>query len=294
MVNPFDLRGPEFLVFFALLGLSVNLLLRFLIRRTEKGDAPLHWDYTDPYKIAYLRGGASEALRVAVFSLIDRGLLKASGDRIAAEARDGNPLQRQIEKAVLNVFSKPREVQEVFTDPAALGAAEGYRRALAGEGLLADSALYMQRMTPAVAALCLILGVSATKIIIAFMRGRFNIGFLVMLTIAFAIWAAATWLRQRTGAGDEIILQLTHRFRSLKLRAASLRPGGMTNDAAFLAAVFGPAALSEDYFPFVKVLFPKTSSSQDGTYTGGCGSSGCGGGGCGGGGCGGGCGGCGS
>ncbi|MBI5073845.1 MAG: hypothetical protein HZB62_01550 [Nitrospirae bacterium] len=67
----------------------------------------------------------------------------------------------------------------------------------------------------------------------------------------------------------------------------------MTNDAAFLAAVFGLTALSGDYFPFVKELFPKASSTYGNSYTGGCGSSGCGSSGCGGGGCGGGCGGCG-
>jgi len=294
MGNPFDLRGPEFLVFFTVLGVTVNLLLRFLILRSERKAAPAHWDFTDPYKIAYLRGGVSEALRVAIFSLIDRGLLKAIGDEIIAEPRAKTLVQRPIEKAVVKLFDRPHEVKDVFSDSAAQGAGEDYRRALIHEGLCADTYVYLSRMTLAVAALCLILGVSATKVVIAIMRGRYNIIFLLILSIVFVIWAVSTWKRQRTGAGDEIIRQMTLRFHSLKLRAANLRPGGMTNEPAFFAAVFGLTALSGDYFPFVKVLFPKAASSYGDTYTGGCGSSGCGSSGCGGGGCGGGCGGCGS
>lgn len=293
MGNPFDLRGPQFLLFYVVFGVSVNLLLRFLIRRSEKKDAPAHWDYADPYKIAYLRAGIFEALRVAIFSLVDRGLLKATGDLIVSEAKAKNLVQRPIEKSVVKLFDRSREIKDVFSDAETEGAGEEYRRILVREGLLADSDTFVRRMALAVAALCLIVGVSGIKIVVAFMRGRFNVGFLLLLSIVFTVWAVATWRRQRTGAGDEIILQMTQRFRSLRLRAGSLRPGGMTSDAAFLAAVFGLAALSGDYFPFVKVLFPKASSTNGSSYTGGCGSSGCGSSGCGGGGCGGGCGGCG-
>ncbi|MHB8881158.1 MAG: TIGR04222 domain-containing membrane protein [Thermodesulfovibrionales bacterium] len=294
MGNPFDLGGPQFLLFYFVFGVAVNLGLRILIRRGEKNDAPSRWDYTDPYKIAYLRAGLSEALRVAVFSLIDRGLLRDIGEQVAAEARAKDLVQRPIERAVVKIFDRPQEVKAVFSDPAVQRAGEDYQRALIREGLLAGPATYLERMPMAVAALCLIIGVAGIKIVVAFSRGRFNIGFLLLLCALFAFWAAKTWRKQRTVAGDGIILQMTQRFRTLKLRAGSLRPGGMTNEAAFLAAVFGLAALSEDYFPFVKSLFPKASSSGD-TYTGGCGSSGCGSSGCGGGGCGGGgCGGCGS
>lgn len=292
MGNPFDLRGPQFLVFFAVFSVTINLLLRFMVLRREKEDAPAHWDYSDPYKIAYLRGGASEALRVAVFSLIDRGLLKSVGDQIVAEPQAMALVQRPIEKAVVNFFENPGEVKDLFSDSAAQEAGEEYRLSLIREGLMAGPDTYAQRKTLAVTALCLIIGISTTKIVVAIMRGRHNIGFLIILSIVFAVWALAIWLRKRTGAGDEIIHQMTLRFRTLKLRAANLRPGGMTNEAAFLAAVFGISRLSGDQFPYVRVLFPKASKS--GNYTGGCGSSGCSGGGCGGGGCGGGCGGCGS
>ena len=79
-MNPFDLRGPEFLLFYFCFSLVVIFALAILRRRAESGPAP-KIDLGDPYLIAYLRGGEHEALRVAVISLVDRGML-AMDDRI--------------------------------------------------------------------------------------------------------------------------------------------------------------------------------------------------------------------
>jgi uncharacterized protein (TIGR04222 family) len=261
MANPFDLRGPEFLVFYAILGITVNLLLRFLISRKEKQNYPARWDYTDPYKIAYLRAGTPEALRVVLFSLIDRGLLKAYGDQVKAEAGAKSMVKRPIEQAVVTFFSKPQSAKAVFTNSGADSEVEGYRQSLASEGLLTYRKFNLSRMPLALVALFLIIGVSATKIIIAFSRGHYNILFLVILTLVFTIWASATWNKERTGAGDEVLQQLKYRFHSLKLRAASIRPGGMTNDASYLTAVFGLSELSGAFSPYVKSLFPKATES---------------------------------
>ena len=64
MPNPFDLRGPEFLLFYLFLGVAVTTVVMVLRHRGEPqqaGTAPL----TDYLKIAYLRGGSAEAIRVA-------------------------------------------------------------------------------------------------------------------------------------------------------------------------------------------------------------------------------------
>jgi len=201
MANPFDLRGPEFLVFYSIFGITVNMLFRFLILRKEKQDYPAHLDYTDPYKIAYLRGGCPEALRIVLFSLIDRGLLKAYGDKVAAESSAKSVVKRPIEQAVVKYFSSRREVKELFTDSNAVNAGELYQQALVSEGLLSDSKFNRNRMPLAIIALCLIIGVFITKIIIAITRGHYNIMFLIILNLVFTGWALATWFRQRTGAG---------------------------------------------------------------------------------------------
>jgi hypothetical protein len=76
-------------------------------------------------------------------------------------------------------------------------------------------------------------------------------------------------------------------FNRLKVNASDINPGGATNAAALLAAVFGVQYLPNEKFPFVNQLYPRSNGGGDG------GGSGDGGGGDGGGGCGSGCGGCG-
>jgi hypothetical protein len=72
MVNPFDLRGPEFLVFYFVLGVAVTAAVLALRHRGEPpglSAGPL----TDYLKIAYLGGGSAEAIRVASVALMARG-----------------------------------------------------------------------------------------------------------------------------------------------------------------------------------------------------------------------------
>src|SRR5262249_61449642 len=83
-MNPFDLRGPEFLLFYLCFSLVVIIAIDFLRRRAESGASP-KIDLGDPYLIAYLRGGESEAFRVAVISLVDRGIL-GIGDQFSRRA----------------------------------------------------------------------------------------------------------------------------------------------------------------------------------------------------------------
>ncbi|MFH0997171.1 MAG: TIGR04222 domain-containing membrane protein [Pseudomonadota bacterium] len=286
-------RGPAFLAFYIGLGMMVNLLLRSLISRQEKQTALIRQSPIDPYKIACLRVNHLETLRLVLFSLIDRGLLKASGDRVAAETNAGEVVRRPLEKAIAAFFAEPRQVKELFKDSGTVDVAKDYQQALVSEGLLAGPKVYFARMPSALVALFLLLGVSITKIISAFSRGHHNVLFLLILTLVFGNWTVAIWKKKRTGAGDQVLREAQLKFKSLKGRAKSVRPGGTTSDASFLAAVFGLSVLPAMYFPYIPTIFPRAASSSGGD-SGGCGGGGCGSSGCGGGGCGGGCGGCGS
>jgi uncharacterized protein (TIGR04222 family) len=290
MGNPFDLPGPAFLAFYAVLGIGVNLLLRYMILQKEKESSASQRICTDPYKLAALRAGACETLRIALFSLIDRGLLKSSGTEVVAEQQAKDVVRRPVEQSVVGFFSRPRQARDIFSDTAALASGGEYLRELASEGLTADMNTFEKRGAAALTALVLLTGVSLTKIGIALSRGRYNILFLVILTLIFVLWTISTWRRERTGAGDEVLRRARQRFKPLKDRSESIRPGGLTNDASFLAALFGLSALPSAYFPYLATLFPQAVTTSGDSYAGGCGggsSSGCGGGGGGCGGCGG-------
>ena len=76
---PFDLPGPEFLVVYLIVG-AIVITAMLLLRHSAETAGP-KISLTDPYLVAFLRGGQNETLRVATVSLIDRGILKADGKR---------------------------------------------------------------------------------------------------------------------------------------------------------------------------------------------------------------------
>ena len=78
-LNPFDLRGPEFLVFFAGWAAVLMIGLTLLRRRREAEEPSAENLPLDPYEIAYLRGGKTHLLQTALVALVDRGLLKVKG-----------------------------------------------------------------------------------------------------------------------------------------------------------------------------------------------------------------------
>ena len=182
MTNPFDLPGPSFLVLYIILGIGVNLLIRSLILQKEKNSPASLRACTDPYKLAYLRAGACETLRVVLFSLIDRGLIKASDTAVTAEPQAQEIVKRPVEQAVVGFFATPQQIREIFDYPAALGAAEEYCRELTDEGLMADRSVLNSRRSLSFAALILLLGISVIKIIVALSLGHQNIFFLIILT----------------------------------------------------------------------------------------------------------------
>ncbi len=303
MFNPFDLRGPEFLLFYSMFGAAVDLGLFWFYRNSESRDISPGSHIEDPYEIAFLRGGAEEAIKVAVISMIDRGLLAAEGKGTTLLARGSqmkSVLKRPLEQHIFSFFAAPQEVDGVFHSLGVLSSCQMYQDKLSNQGLLAGSSTYQQRTIPFLLALCALLGVAGLKIYIALARGRHNILFLIILSTMF--FGIAVWLlvSRKTAAGDHLLERVRDVFGNLRARASSLVPGGATNELAFLAAVFGAAAVPVETFPFLRELRKDRAFAQAGSgggggcSGGGCGSSGCsgGGGGCGSG-CGGGCGGCG-
>ena len=90
-MNPFDLRGPDFLLFYFvvfLVGLIAAFVLRWQLR--TPGDAPrAKMLDLSSYEIAYLAGGPAAAIDAALVSLIHRNILAidASERRLTVKSK---------------------------------------------------------------------------------------------------------------------------------------------------------------------------------------------------------------
>ena len=303
MLNPFDLRGPEFLLFYLLLSICVMVAL-VLTRRFAEAGEPTKINLSDPYQIAFLRGGAPEVARLAAVSLVDRGFLKVQDQELIYNRhKRGDALKAPIEQQVLDsflggavpsaLFSKENKAR--FVPHMAI-----YEGQLARLNLLPDAEVKATRRVRLLLAIGLLWGVALVKILIAIERGRGNYGFLIALALIAAAICVKLASPRLTSRGEAMLAGLDGLFSSLKQRGSSLSPGRQPDELLLLGAVFGAAALPATAAPHVRTLFPKASSQSNSSGSS-CGSScgsssSCGGGGDGGGsscGGGGGCGGCG-
>jgi uncharacterized protein (TIGR04222 family) len=286
-MNPFDLRGPEFLAFYLVFGLATLAVLWWL-RRGGEADPTSDAMLNDYVEIAYLRGGPQEAMRVATLNLVNRGLLEVHGDEHlqATDKSWAETVSKPIERRLLAKFRDAEKASTIFSDAALKEVATKESEPnLVRLGLLPDSRRTTKRLTLFGFGVFVLAAVALTKIAVALARGRTNIIFLIFEVAVFSLLAFKVTHPLRTPAGDALLSDLRTLFAGLKARARSLVPGSDTQDFALLTAVFGMGAIPS-HFPRMNKLFPKASSAS------GCGSS-CGSS-CGGGGCGGGCGGCGS
>ena len=288
-MNPFDLRGPQFLMFYLVFGAVTLAIAAWMRQANESGPSssrPMH-DYLE---IAFLRGGSAEAIRVAILTLIDRGLLGIVRDNVvqAALVDPKTRVAKATERSILEKCKRGSATTALFSDSTVTAAATGECEGpLVHAGLLPNADQRVSRRRLFLLAAGLLLVVAAIKILVAIARGRFNLGFLVVETVVFVILAGIVTHPRRTPAGNALLADLRTLFAGLKERAETFRPYQGGSDFALLAAVFGVGAALPVY-PDAKALFPKARDSSGGS---GCGSS-CGSS-CGGGGCGGGCGGCG-
>lgn len=296
-MNPFDLPGPQFLVFFIVLSV-ITLIAIVVTRKFAESAGPAKLDLSDPYLIAYLRGAEPETLRVAAVSLIDRGLLVATVTQLkTADNASPDAVRHPVEKELLRKFKRADEATTIFEDSRLEATCKPYEQTLKTAGLLPGESIVGARWTRLLIACALLGGVAIVKILIALERGRTNVWFLIILTAVAIFIAARISFPRLTESGKAMIGDLQNLYSGLKERASFLRSGGATIEPMMLAAVFGVAALQSSDFAFTHALFPRVKAADSSSWssTSGCGSS-CSSSSCGsscGGGCGGGCGGCG-
>ncbi len=268
-------------------------------RRNEPGSAAAA-RLTEPYRIAYLRDGARETLRVVVISLISRQQLHVvDASRVAAAPGSQESVSHPLERGILERCRVAVPAAGLI-DADLIDLAEAQRDGLEQQGLLPNDQEREARAMRAAAAIAVLGLVGVLKIVIALSRGKSNVLFLVVL-IGLGVTAVITTAFPRlTRRGRRTLEDLRYLLQGLRQKVQSyllLAPA----DAALLTAVYGVAEMSGvPALAYAKTLFGvrrrddgeagELSLSFGSSDGGGSGSSGGDGGD---GGCGGGCGGCG-
>ncbi len=310
--NPIaNMYGPHFLLFYGFL-ITVTLLISlWSVRRDSTANLPLPSvpSNPDPYEIAYLRGGENEVTRLVIFDLVQDGYLQINQDRIERSLNYPDPIHLSaIEREAFDWFFAPRSVREVFQSSLPVNVQKHctvYEQHLLNDQLLFPKTTKEIANRVAKTGMFIILGLGGYKLLIALLKGHFNVMLLILMgiisSIILAIISQPPRLSQR---GQAYLKRLQQTFERFKTQVFPSTPDGTEFNILLPLALFGVDTLTgTPYAEFRDFFHPSGNAGISGggsSYGGGssscssgsdsgssCSSSSCGGG------CGGGCGGCG-
>ena len=303
-----DMYGPYFLAFYATVIGAVIIACYKSVRSVDQTGfmgLPEIPAKLDPYEVAYLRGGENEVARVAIASLVQRGLLQVTERKIfltktkeIALGREPSANElRPIEERVMRWSGFPAQPQSIFQPggiPPLLKEVCGqYETELAQRDLLAPRAQMKEAAVRMwLIGSSLILGLGGYKLWAALTKGHHNVVFLLILglfgvvTLAIVCMAVLPRISHR---GKAYLLRLRLAYGELKSQVDPRGEPGQAlfadgdrgkaqavrfySDALLLVGIYGITALAST-LPELKTMFARSASSSDGCG-GGCG--GCGG-----------------
>lgn len=273
-MNPLDLNGPEFLLFYLIYGVAILVLARmarsrvidqtkpFLSARWAPGIYPRE---EDAYAIALLRGGPTEAARTLLGQLMSTGHAQVEDGKVHVSRSifDGDRSLRPIEVDAWNALDNDSPV-DVTTAESRVREAVQPRLdeiwgQLASEGLLAPpkeiSALRKSQLVYGL----LIVGVGLLKLLVALSRDRTNVGFLSLLLIGFTVAVLILLRPPRRRPAQEYLLWLHQAHHGLLGWTEKRRRN--TEETALMIGIYGLAAIPP-LAPFYTSLQPP-AQSQD-------------------------------
>ena len=292
-----QMRGPDFLVLYAVVIVAMVATCRWAVRRQDRtAELPpaLVPISVDPIEIAYLRGGPNEVVRLLIVDLLRRGRLKVMDGDPKRLARSHSSYEDDactpMGKHFLSWFSAPRSVQETFGQGTPLSQIETdcaeHRERLLAEELLTSTSAEQAAWPVIVTGAMIIVGLGGFKLLTAAQAGRPSVGFLL---IAGVVGLTMLWKLCRpprlTARGRDYIRRLREAYGR-----ADTQHDDMPNTAAsqwtpLLVGLYGVGILTETSSHAYAGLFPKVSnggfevsadsSASCGSDSGGCG--GCGG-----------------
>jgi uncharacterized protein (TIGR04222 family) len=314
-VNPFDLSGPGFLVFYWTLSIISLLFIYWLRLSSDVTGRPAQMT-SDPCLLAYLRDGYPEVVRVALLTLVDEGAIAVKDRELSLAPEGTRPrFQRKrtaVEQQLLDYLARPATVDQIVDGGIGRDACLGYQVTLEDFGYLRRSADLASVRAACVGLAILLAAVAFIKFAVAWSRGHTNVVFLIFsgLTAVWLVLKVGSFHARITTRGEQALdgaeaLLAGARERLKAASAALLGP-----ELAWIAAAFGFSVFNftPNDFAFWPALafasgsrykppherqtdssfWSSSSCGSGGSSCGGGGASSCGGGGgCGGGGCGG-------
>ncbi len=276
-----DMRGDEFLKFFAFFALgvfAVAAILRSVGRGPagilQPGDVP-----DDIYSVATLNGGGTLAVNTAMVELVRREMASVtpSGSVVRISAtppEDLHPFERAVYDGIKGSVCDMKEVR-LHVKPWIEGMIEHLRtRALVLEN---RQIAHLRRQTFWLLLLIPLLG--AVKIWIGLSREK-PVSFLVIATIVLFVPIVVVWASRpfRTKKGDAVLAKMRRENPrpSIERRAQLASPAVGAGELAMVAALYGTSMAlgGTGMSQLERGLTPQNAGSS----TGGCSSAGCGGG----------------
>jgi uncharacterized protein (TIGR04222 family) len=298
-----NMPGPQFLGLYAAVIVLTLVVAYMRLGASGRDDAPDPRVSTgpDPYQMAYLRGGDAEVGKLLLIELARRGYIQErtgatlSGGKVFLRQTDSHPSpallpapQRKVFEAVgVGEQSLQKLLRSREFGAAVSSITISFNETLGTDGLLVQSG---KRLKVILTSALLIFGLGGFKLVVALSNGRYNVGFLLLLSLFALIALGAIASRRLTLRGRRYLNQTQDAYRGetadVIFDASSAQANSMLLHVGLFGApiLFGTAASG---YATMLGLDPKRNYGS-----GGCGS-GCGSGCSGGGGCGGGCGGCG-
>ncbi|QEI06545.1 TIGR04222 domain-containing membrane protein [Pigmentiphaga aceris] len=215
---------------------------------------------TDPYAVAYLRGGAEEAVRTAVFALLYRGALTriVKNNLQRAQHVDETAL-RSLEAQVLTRFDTPRSAEGLLWESSWIRQTVGdYARRLERAGLLNKRGLLERRVYTTLVILLLV--VTIVRSFVSTQMGFTGFPLMIGATLIAWFFLRPFW-RMQTPLGLRVLDQQKQAHQRWMNGANNV------DDATWVAAAFGVAALSALAYPMAMYAMPmmrKPSSSNGG------------------------------
>lgn len=295
-MNPFNLAGPQFLVFFGILAAVVfaaAIWLRWWLR-TPGDAAGAEADGMSPYDLAYLNEGVHGAINAAISRLVHRDVLTASATQRKL-SRSTRPLSKKatvLEQAIHDAVDESG-IEVLKVRKQVRSSAESHAHHLQELGLVVDNdQAIFALVLPLVLFLCVI-AIGFIKILVGLARGR-PVEFLIVACILLLV--AGLWVFgrkvHRSRRGDQVLARLKQQNAALRTTVSSNSAQLTGSDIVMAVGLYGVGVLANG--PLSQLVHTLQPPPQSNT-SGGCGTSSYGGGGGCGGGCGGGgCGGCGS